>query len=281
MVGDEPHSGEVLVAIMRDVLDFSVLRDELWYRIPLKTVERDLKNRWPPAWLAFYQTKVFGTSAYTIRYYGRVAGISRVLRSDLFPLEPIDDKSRQEYYKLSLHSLEELATPVPSRRLRRFIFIPTTLQKLLAAAEVNDLYDDSPLEDTLWQQFKLHTIDAERQERVSIHGMTYFLDFAVYCGLGSLDVETDGDTYHSNPAKAAIDNLRDNNLHAAGWNILRFNSAQIRDSVGSYCIPKVIETVNAMGGLSRGQNLPRRLPQKQPDGSFQMDMFGGKGGADD
>lgn len=168
-------SGEVLVAILRNQLDFSVLRERLWYRIPVDSVEKYLTGRWPPSWLAFYQTKIFGPSRYSIRYYGRVLQINRVRRSDLFPDEPRDERSLREYYQLFVNGLEELPRPIPSRRLRRLAFIPTTWPKLLAADEINDLYDDSPLEDDLWRLFKTLGIGAERQERVQIRGQKLLL----------------------------------------------------------------------------------------------------------
>lgn len=258
---------------MRDRLDFSLLRERLWYRIPVESANRRLRNRWPPTWLAFYQTKVFGSSAYCVRHYGRVVDVRRVMRSELFPMEPLDERSQREYFVLHLESLRELPAPIPSRRFRRVLFIPTTWEKLIGASEINDLYDDSPLEDDLWRLFKMNGIDAERQERVQVGDRAYFLDFAVFCGLGQLDVETDGDTYHSNPVKAALDNVRDNDLHANGWSVLRFNTGQIREGAADYCVPKVIETINAMGGLTRGDGLPQRIAQRAPDGSYQMDMF--------
>ena len=52
----EARRGEVLVAIINSKRDFAIRQDEHWYRIPVDTAPR----RWPPRWLAFYQTKVFG-----------------------------------------------------------------------------------------------------------------------------------------------------------------------------------------------------------------------------
>ena len=48
--------GEVLVAIVNKKLDFAILREQLWYRIPVSSVEKWIKERWSPKWLAFYQT---------------------------------------------------------------------------------------------------------------------------------------------------------------------------------------------------------------------------------
>jgi hypothetical protein len=67
--------GEVLVAIMNNLLDFAIARDEHWYRIPISSVERMLRKRWPPRWLAFYQTKVFAKEAFAVNYCAQVVGI--------------------------------------------------------------------------------------------------------------------------------------------------------------------------------------------------------------
>lgn len=273
MTWSEPQAEEVLVAILRDRLDFNRLRQQLWYRIPVDSVQRRLRERWPPTWLAFYQTKVFGTSAYSIRYYGRVVDIRTVPRSEMFPDEPNEERARRLYYQVFLQSLHELPEPIPSRRLRRVVFIPTTWEKLAAAREINDLYDDSPLEDELWRHFRSRGIDAERQELVRVGNKKYVLDFAIHCGSGKLDVETDGDRYHANPIKADSDNLRNNDLEAAGWSVLRFTTAQIREQVSDYCIPKIVEKVNRMGGIVRGDSVSQLISVKSFDGSYQMDMF--------
>ena len=120
-------------------------------------------KRWPPAWLAFYQTKVFNDESYAIRYWGRVSRIAQVKRQELFPHELSCARADREYFRVHLHSLERLAQPIPSRRWRRITFIGTTWAKLSRAAEVNDLFDDSPLEDALRAGPTANAIDAERQ----------------------------------------------------------------------------------------------------------------------
>ena len=87
------------------------------------------------------------------------------------------------------------------------ICIPTTWEKFANAVEINDLSDESSLEDRLWAEFKRHKIPAERQEFVTARGHEYALDFALYCAKGGIDVETDGDFWHANPEKAQLDNL--------------------------------------------------------------------------
>ncbi|MFQ3629002.1 MAG: hypothetical protein SNJ81_15690, partial [Cyanobacteriota bacterium] len=70
----------VLVAILKDVEDWAIAQAQHWYRIPAASVETSLRLHWPPAWIAFYQTKAFGAEAYAIRYYAAVLEVVRVQR---------------------------------------------------------------------------------------------------------------------------------------------------------------------------------------------------------
>lgn len=264
--------GEVLIAIINDKRDFVIARNHNWYRIPVSSAHKWLKNRWPPKWLAFYQTKVFGSEAHAICYYFQVIKINKVYRWQLFPDEPIGKKRNRQYYQLILSPLQKLPEPIFSRRWRRIVFIPTTWQKFIHALEINDLYDESPLEDRLWAEFKRHHVPAERQEFITVKRQNYALDFAIYCAKGKIDVETDGDTWHANPEKAALDNLRDNALEAVGWKVLRFTTHQIQERTENYCIPTVTETVNHLGGIDEGGIVPRKI-DLETNGSYQMGLF--------
>ena len=257
--------GEVLVAILPNKRDLSILKEQGWYRIPVAKAPR----RWPPKWLAFYQPKVFGAEAYAVNYYGRVREIRIVRRRELFPDDPPSRKSNVEYYRVSIDQLIPLDQPIPSLRLRRIVFIPTTLQKLLAATEINDLFDESPLEDRLWAELKRLGITAERQMDSQIGSEYYMLDFALYCQNGRIDIETDGDTWHADPARIPEDNKRNNALEAKGWHVLRFNGQQIRESMAEYCVPKITETINRLGGLSDEGLAPRTFYQT-PEGIVQQ-----------
>lgn len=251
--------GQVLVAILNNRSDFEIAQEQRWYRVPITSADKWLKDRWPPQWLAFYQTKIFGDEAYSVSYYANVVDIRQVSRRELFPDEPEGPKTDRQYHQIVLGELHQLPTPIVSRRLRRIVFIPTTLRKFQAAEEINDLYDESPLEDMLWGRLKRLNILPERQELVEIGKKSYFLDFAIYCANGKLAVETDGDTWHANPAKAAEDNVRDNDLTGIGWNVLRFNTRQIKEQMDRYCVPSVVKTINTMGGVDEGGILPRKI----------------------
>jgi hypothetical protein len=189
-----PRRGEALVAILRTHQDFAIAREQGWYRIPVDSAQRILRDRWPPEWLAFYQTKTFGGQAYAVNYASIITGIDTMQRRELFPDDPDDERSERLYYRISFDRLKPLPAPIPSRRLRRIVFIPTTFAKLQTATEINDLFDDSPLENEVWTALKERSIPAERQEPVWVDAKRYYLDFAIYCARGRLDVETDGDT---------------------------------------------------------------------------------------
>lgn len=261
----EPNRGEMLVAIMNNVADFGILNEQRWYRIPVANAPK----RWPPTWVAFYQTKVFRDEAFAVNYFGRVREIKIKRRRELFPNELPNPKSDRQYYQIHLDSLDPLEQPIYSRRLRRIVFIPTTWDKFTGAVEINDLYDESPLEDRLWAEFKRLDITAERQWHVKSAKSRFFLDFAVFCREGKVDVETDGDTWHADPRRIPQDNRRYNDLQSAGWRVLRFNGKQIRKAMVDYCVPKITEMINSLGGLS-DEGLVSRVFHQTPDGLAQQ-----------
>ena len=166
---------EVLVAILNKISDYEILLTKRWYRIPMDSVRKMLMDRWPPRWLAFYQTVVFGPDKYRIQYYAQVKKIRKVERRILFPLEETNEKSKNIYYKIEIEPLLKRTAPIISRKFRRVVFIQTTYDKFAAATELNDLFDQSPLEDRLWKEFKKRNIAAERQEFVRCKGKIYAL----------------------------------------------------------------------------------------------------------
>jgi very-short-patch-repair endonuclease len=269
--------GEVLVAIIKTWADMDIARDHHWYRIPVKQVEK-LKRRqqWPPKWLAFYQPKVFKEEAYAVNYYAQVIAIQEMARWELFPDEPKNSASDRRYCKLEISPLMRLPQPIVSKRLRRIPFIPTTWGKFIQAQEINDLWDESPLEDLLWDELKQRKIDAERQEHVKVKENHYMLDFAIYCVDGKINVETDGDTFHTEKDQVAQDNVRENALKTEGWRTLRFNTQQVKEQMAKYCVPTILENIQSLGGLeSRSQS--QRGQKTKPVDPIPNGSIGGSG----
>jgi very-short-patch-repair endonuclease len=263
---------QLLVAVLNNTTDLKIATEACWYRVPIPSAEKWLPRRWPPQWLAFYQTKVFGAEAFAINYYARIRKIRRATRQQLFPAEPPGPKSAKRYFQLLLDPLQKLRRPIRSKRWRRIVFIPTTWGKFVHAEEINDLYDESPLEDLLWSQLKRLSVPAERQEFITANGADYALDFALYCQKGKMDVETDGDTWHADPKRIPMDNRRDNDLETSGWKLLRFNSYQLREQMDDYCLPTIVKNLKGLGGSDESRVVPRDV-QPDPSGASQMSLF--------
>ncbi|MFN8504980.1 hypothetical protein [Kouleothrix sp.] len=142
---DAVAGARVLVVVLTRQRDLAAARDEGWYRIPLARAPRAMQAEY----LAFYQTAVFGDERWAVRYYAAVRAVSIRERAALLPDEPAHPRASQRYYCFALGPLERLAVPVPSRRLRRVCFIPTTFDLLVSAHDVAELW--RPAETEEWE----------------------------------------------------------------------------------------------------------------------------------
>lgn len=172
--------------------------------------------------------------------------------------------------KLEIGELKALPRPIISRRARFLVFLSTTLEKLHGADELNDLWHESPLEDEMWSGLKNEGIEAERQWRLKAGQRNYCLDFAVFCARGGLNIECDGDSYHTDLEKSR-DNIRNNALTVDGWAVLRFNTRQIVHEIGA-CLQEVRATVSERGGVQEMAG-GVRFPATGKDGAQQMSLF--------
>lgn len=244
------NNSQGLIALLPNWPDYEIVKRHHWYRIPVQAQQKWLTDCWPPAWIAFYNKLRFDEALpHKVTYYAEVQGVTLASRRDLFPNEGPSPKSDRVYHRLDLGPLQQLRRPIPGRTRRHVVFIPTTWTHVEAATQLNDLFTGSPLEAKLWRALKGARIWAERQEFVHVDGYSYALDFAIYCKQGCIDVETDGDTWHSDPARIAADNDRNNRLTTAGWRVLRFNTAQITDQLAG-CVGLIRRNVEALGGLA-------------------------------
>lgn len=252
---------EVLVAFLPHKGDFAILQEQNWYRIPVNNTPK----RFPPDYLAFYQPKSFGNDAFRIRYYGRVINIEKISRRELFPNEIVSEKADRLYYRITIEHLEKHPRPIPSYFPRKFVFLPTTWDKFINADELNDLFDESYLEDLLWAELKKRKIRAERQWPVKTKQSPYKLDFAIFCNKANLDIETDGDFWHANKERASYDNERNNAIESLGWHVLRYNTNQVTENQAEYCINNIQENINRYNGLKDDGLVPRKFYPDEGD----------------
>ncbi|UCC64306.1 MAG: DUF559 domain-containing protein [Anaerolineae bacterium] len=237
-------SQRVLVAVMSDRHDFEIARDEGWYRIPLKRAP----SRVGADYLAFYQTKAFDEEKWAVNYYAATRRYHLVTRAELLPEEVDHPRAAEQYYKVEIGPLQRLPHPIPSKRLRRITFIPTTLERLLAAEEINDLWDRGSREDRLWQAFKREGIEAERQYEVGEEAARCLVDFAVFCQEGQVAVICEGEPVGESVRVIRERQVSDYDLAAWGWTVLRFDRQQLSRNV-SGCLAAVWEAVSRCGGL--------------------------------
>jgi len=92
-------------------------------------------------------------------------------------------------------------------------------------------------------------IQAERQFFVYDTKNPCCLDFAVLCKEGKLNIECDGQSYHSTKEAQIKDRKRDNDLTSIGWSILRFSGKEIYSSPKD-CVGQIKRTIKSLRGVS-------------------------------
>ena len=246
----DPGQQRVLVVVMNNKRDFEIARKQGWYRIPVATAPAQIAAEY----LALYFTKAFGSEKWSICYYAPILRFRIVTRQELLPSETAHPRAQRQYYKIEIGPLRSLPQPIPSRRLRRITFIPTTLERLLRAGEINDLWEADVLKERLWTELQRRGIAAEREYLVREGRMAYTLDFAVLCRQGNLGIECESRLGTASVTES--DHFRSYFFDGKGWEILHFDASDLEDNLVG-CIDKVIRYVGKHGGLA--------LPSDAPD----------------
>ncbi len=180
--GDAP----VLVAVVNDPHDLTRAREQGWYRIPLSHAP----PRIAADFIAFYPTAAFPPDErWAVRWFAPVRGYHLTTRRELIPDEPDHPRALDRYYRVELGPLNPLPFPIVSRRLRRITFIRTTMARLLAAREINDLWIRTPAQERLWQAFQQAGLEADTEQQYPLlDDQSFTADFAVFCEKGRIAV---------------------------------------------------------------------------------------------
>jgi hypothetical protein len=221
----------VLVAVMNNRRDFAIARDLGWYRIPFKRAPAQVGADY----LAFYHTAAFEREVmWSVHHYAPVRGYRLVTRAQLLPDESDHPRAADRYYRIDIGPLLQLPHPIPSRRLRRITFISTTLARLLAASEINDLWEASDAAERLWAAFREAAVEAERRYTIGEGRTAYVADFAIPGEKGGIAILVDGQQC----------------VEVPGWVVLHLSERQILDDAPS-CLDLVQKAI-------RMHQVPRR-----------------------
>jgi hypothetical protein len=152
----ETRRRTVLVAVVNNAEDLRRAAAEGWYRIP----QRSAPPRIGADYLAFYQTGAFKEDgqARAVTFYAATRRYRLLTRAELLPDEPDHPRAQQYYYRIDLGPFQRLAHPVPSATLRRLTFIHTTLERLLTAQDVRELFIQDDAFHKLWQALRANRL---------------------------------------------------------------------------------------------------------------------------
>jgi hypothetical protein len=221
--GAEPAESTLLVVIMNSLADWEIVQTQGWYRLPLRRAPRQVAADY----LAFYHTAAFEDMKWSVRHYAPVQKVSVVRRRDLLPAQANHPRAGDWYLRFDLGPLQALERPLLSRRLRRVTFIHTTMQRLLQAEDVAELWLTPPLRERLWTEFNRQGIHAEQEASLGEDGEKRLCDFIIPCYAGGVTVEC-------GEAGATPAGVHDGALTASvgpertalpGWTRLRFEDA--------------------------------------------------------
>jgi hypothetical protein len=235
-----------LVVVVNRIADLQRAMDPGWYRIPL----HHAPNRVAAEYLAFYQTGAFPPGErYVVRWIAPVRGYFLATRRELIPEEPEHARANEAYYKVLLGHSIALPYPIPSRRLRRITFIPTTLSRLRNAQEINDLWIRSTPRERLWEALKQAGLDAECQYPLQDDSPNYVADFALFCRTGRIAVivaQSPGNTDH---VGESLETVADFLAHAGHWSVFRTGPLEPEGQPVRF-VERLTELVNGLGGLA-------------------------------
>lgn len=157
MVAEIEPTSLVLVAVMTQPRDLEIARLFGWYRIPLRTAPKVVAVDH----LAFYQTGAFQDSKWQIKYTAPVKGHELTTRAELLRDEYDHPRAKEEYYKIQIGPLAELANSITARNWKRITFFYTIGEYLLNAETINDLIVHSEERKILWKALRERMIQEQ------------------------------------------------------------------------------------------------------------------------
>jgi very-short-patch-repair endonuclease len=266
----------VLIALLPEKSDWYIANTEKWYRIrtDTKNLPINIKDG-SSEYIAFYHNSKFDEELkWKVVKYARIKRILVVKRADLFPNEPQNSKKAyRSYYKIEFDELLDLHQPFIAREQRRILFVPTSEDKFFSgSSNFNTLFHNSPLEDNMVRIMEAMDVHFEREWMEYVDTKKhYYLDFAIWCEKGEIDIECDGDEFHMNNSAVHRDKTRNNELESYGWKVLRYTTKHFMEEK-EHIEKTVYNTIKELGGAVVLDKKAEYLPIK-PNKKNQLNLF--------
>lgn len=248
---EETTEMTVLVALMPEVKDWALLLKENWYRIPQETAP-PIIQKGEAKYIAFYHTAKFKEDLkWQIVYYAEIKRVVSATRRELFPAEsPYHGKANKRYFKVEFDALIALPKPIVSRRGHRILFVPTTEEQFFSeSTNFNKVFKNSYLEARMIDIMSDMNIVFEREFAIHVDdNRKYLLDFAIFCKKGKIDVECDGDAYHTGNEQVHYDKTRNNELESIQWKVLRYTTKHFEEKDQKHIRKTMYKTIRDFEG---------------------------------
>jgi hypothetical protein len=158
----QPHE-PVIVVIVPTRNDLDIVLRRHWYRLPLKHGPTEINAQW----IAFYTPGSFGTELHGVHYYARINSVEKVRRIDLFPDQKQHPRANNHYFAVSFDPPMRLAKPLRPERGKRFIWSQTTLWRLNASRNFDELFSPEPLLNPEGDQLLVGVVPRERDLEIA------------------------------------------------------------------------------------------------------------------
>lgn len=223
----------VLVGVLKSRNDRQILLSERWYRIPVEFLpKRKFK------YLAFYQPAVFRKRGKRIEYYAKVFNKKVYKRIKLLPKEKNHPRAQDNYLKIRLVKIQKLPRPIKNIIPRRVSFGFTSLETLLRARDILELYGVPKTEQIVEARLKRLGLKPIPELPVKIKGKRFRIDLAIVLPNNRLAIECDNYKAHLNKSQKLKDRIKDSYLRRAGWRVIRLKEKDIIGNL-SACIKRI------------------------------------------
>lgn len=155
---------DTLVAVVSNDADLERFRTHGEYRIPVRAVGHAIAQATlhEICYLALYQTTAITDGiAGAIELWGAIAERRIGTRREIVPEQPNHPAANECYHLLRVSPIQGLERPIVAPARRRFSFIRTSRERLLAASTLDDLPIVSAAEERLWRELQTQEIDVE------------------------------------------------------------------------------------------------------------------------